>query len=203
MTALQTLHNRRLPITNYRTIVQSNEGPLKNLYYHLIKAPKTFETTTNNVFAISYLDEAPATIHSSTILGTLPAFEKESEQEEPGINDFKENSLFLELMHDTIKKALQEEGDEVITAEAVKRGSGWLHIQDERNVPPLGRIGDPDDIIASVMVENGKILPETYQRMPSYRLFTADGPPQLSRGLAQRLQAALQAQLREESKNTE
>jgi hypothetical protein len=36
---------------------------------------------------------------------------------------------FLELMHDTIQKALVEEADEAITAEAVKRGSGWLHIQ--------------------------------------------------------------------------
>ena len=28
---------------------------------------------------------------------------------------------------------------------------------DERNVPPLNRIGDPDDILASLRVENGKV----------------------------------------------
>jgi hypothetical protein len=28
---------------------------------------------------------------------------------------------------------------------------------DERNIPALGRIGDPDDILASVMVEDGKV----------------------------------------------
>ena len=28
---------------------------------------------------------------------------------------------------------------------------------DNRNVPALGRIGDPDDIIASVRVEEGKV----------------------------------------------
>ena len=28
---------------------------------------------------------------------------------------------------------------------------------DERNIPPLGRIGDPDDIIASVRVQDGKV----------------------------------------------
>jgi len=28
---------------------------------------------------------------------------------------------------------------------------------DERNIPPLNRIGDPDDILASVRVENGKV----------------------------------------------
>lgn len=29
--------------------------------------------------------------------------------------------------------------------------------EDERNVPALGRIGDPDDILASVRVEEGKV----------------------------------------------
>jgi len=28
---------------------------------------------------------------------------------------------------------------------------------DERNLPPLGRIGDPDDIIASVRVQDGEV----------------------------------------------
>ena len=28
---------------------------------------------------------------------------------------------------------------------------------DNRNIPALGRIGDPDDIIASVRVEEGKV----------------------------------------------
>ena len=33
----------------------------------------------------------------------------------------------------------------------------FVHGVDERNVPALGRIGDPDDIIASVRVEDGKV----------------------------------------------
>jgi len=28
---------------------------------------------------------------------------------------------------------------------------------DQRNIPALGRIGDPDDIIASVRVEEGRV----------------------------------------------
>jgi hypothetical protein len=28
---------------------------------------------------------------------------------------------------------------------------------DNRNVPALGRIGDPDDILASVLIEDGKV----------------------------------------------
>lgn len=33
----------------------------------------------------------------------------------------------------------------------------WLNALDDRNVPALGRIGDPDDIIASVRVEDGQV----------------------------------------------
>jgi len=39
--------------------------------------------------------------------------------------------------------------------------SSWFicayKLVDERNIPPLGRIGDPDDIIASVRVQEGKV----------------------------------------------
>jgi len=62
---------------------------------------------------------------------------------------------------------------------------------DQRNPPPLGRIGDPDDIIASVLVEEGTVKPETYQAMPSYRILTQDGvlslTPQLHQDLVQAL----------------
>ncbi|KAG9054008.1 hypothetical protein FS842_006487 [Serendipita sp. 407] len=131
-------------------------------------------------------------------MGVIPAIEAQEGAQEPGLNDFKANDKFLNLMHDTIQRALRDGADEAIQAEATQRGSGWLHIHDERNVPALGRIGDPDDIVASVMVENGKILSETYQRMPSYRLFTADGPPKLSPGLAHKLEEALLKEHRRE-----
>ncbi len=85
-------------------------------------------------------------------------------------------ALFLRLMHETVKNALKEGVDETVAAEALQRKSGWMHIHggllqlwsclmglfdssglDERNIPALGRIGDPDDILASVMVEDGKV----------------------------------------------
>jgi hypothetical protein len=36
-------------------------------------------------------------------------------------------------------------------------GLDLVHSLDLRVVPPLGRIGDPDDIIGSVRVEEGKV----------------------------------------------
>jgi hypothetical protein len=32
-----------------------------------------------------------------------------------------------------------------------------VRLIDNRNIPALGRIGDPDDILASVLVEDGKV----------------------------------------------
>ena len=70
-----------------------------------------------------------------------------------------------------------------------KRGT---HDTDQRNPPPLGRVGDPDDIIASVLVENSAVKPETYQPMPSYRMCTADGVLQLTPELLTGLVKALE-----------
>jgi hypothetical protein len=54
---------------------------------------------------------------------------------------------------------------------------------DERAVPPAGRIGETEDLIASIFVQDGKIVPSTYEPLPSYRLVTLNGPLVLPRGL--------------------
>lgn len=91
---------------------------------------------------------------------------------------------------------------------------------DDRNIPPLNRVGDPDDILASVRVQDGKaglffnpvslssdpddaalqILAATYQAMPSYRVCTAHGVTQLTEGLASKLRGLLEARAREEGR---
>jgi len=161
------------------TLSQGLEQPptLREIHYHLVQSR----------VAVSYLPEAPGSLKASTYIGSLPMLENE----EPGLNDFEPNPLFLEVLHSAIRKALRERTDGTVEGEALQLGSGWLHIQDQRNIPALGRVGDPDDIIASVRVEEGKILPETYQPMPSYRLCTTDGPPKLTEGLAKVLEGVL------------
>ncbi|CCA67401.1 hypothetical protein PIIN_01232 [Serendipita indica DSM 11827] len=208
---------RRVPLSS--TLRRANstrptsQPPLEELYYHLVPAPENLVHWSKKVFAVSFLPRPPSSVDGSkTILGVIPAIEAtengegqesavdqgQGKGQEPGLNDFKTNLGFLELMHDTIKKTLQDGGDEFVNAEAVNRKSGWMHIHDMRNVPALGRIGNPDDIIASVMV-----MAETYSKMPTYRLFTTDGPPKLTEGLARRLEEALQkAQAEEESSST-
>lgn len=71
-------------------------------------------------------------------------------------------------------------------------GNAETGVVDQRNPPALSRIGDPDDIIASVLVENSRIQPDTYQPMPSYRVCTADGVLQLTPAMLQDLVQALE-----------
>ncbi|KAI9348411.1 hypothetical protein BD770DRAFT_327308 [Pilaira anomala] len=60
---------------------------------------------------------------------------------------------------------------------------GWLHIGDERNPPPWGRINFPEDIIGSVEIHDGVIKEGSYQAMPAHRLMTNNGIFQLSEPL--------------------
>ncbi|OCH94570.1 hypothetical protein OBBRIDRAFT_789045 [Obba rivulosa] len=151
------------------------------------------------VFALSFLPDPPPVVLSSTVIGWLPAATPEA-SEEAGLNDFVENGAFRELLHEAVQSGLRDDVDDIQRNGAMQTQQGWMHIHDGRNVPALGRIGDPDDIIASVRVEDGKILAETYQPMPSYRLCTSDGVLQLTEGLAQRLKEILEARAAEEGR---
>jgi hypothetical protein len=152
-----------------------------DLFYHLLP-------TSPPTFALSFLPTPPPRPRSATILGWLPA----AAGEDAGLNDFSENPAFRPVLHSALRSALRDGADDVQAAAATQLHAGWLHIHDERNVPALGRIGDPDDIVATVLVEDGKILPETYQPMPAYRLCTADGVVHLTSGLTVRLRQVLE-----------
>ncbi|CDO77436.1 hypothetical protein BN946_scf184857.g43 [Trametes cinnabarina] len=177
------------------TVVHSFADPDRpDLFYHLFAAPTSISSSTP-VFALSFLSEPPPSVVSAAVIGWLPA---SGEGEQAGLNDFVENERFREALHEAVQSALRDGVDEVQKNGAIQLREGWMHIHDNRNIPALGRIGEPDDIIGSVRVENGEIMAETYQPMPSYRLCTADGVLQLTEGLAQRLVEVLQAKVREE-----
>jgi len=162
-----------------------------DLFYHLFEAPSAI-SATNHVFGLSFLETLKSTedARCARIIGYLPASEGERAIE-AGLNDFRENPGFRKILHKAIREGLEEGVDEVQTNGARQLQEGWMHIHDERNIPPSGRIGDPDDIIASVRVQGGKFLTETYQPMPAYRMCTSDGVLKLTEGLAQKLKQVL------------
>ncbi|KAF8556597.1 hypothetical protein OG21DRAFT_1506348 [Imleria badia] len=164
-----------------------------DLFYHLLPLPRDPDPSQSiPVYALSFLPAPPPSPRSATILGWLPAVTEGNEDVDAGLNDFVENPQFRPLLHEAVQQALREGADDVWTNSAIQIQQGWMHIHDYRNVPALGRIGDPDDIIASVLVQDSKILPDTYQAMPSYRFCTADGPTQLTEGLAKKLMSVLE-----------
>lgn len=98
---------------------------------------------------------------------------------------------FRDVLHEAIAAGLREGVDDIQINGATQLGDGWMHINgssnisffssvwsssmcmlviDARNIPALGRIGDPDDILGSVLVENGKVAIAT-----SYVPCTTDG----------------------------
>ncbi|ORY05656.1 hypothetical protein K493DRAFT_197356, partial [Basidiobolus meristosporus CBS 931.73] len=64
---------------------------------------------------------------------------------------------------------------------------GWLHISDERNPPPWGRIPLPEDIFGSVNVVDGEIIEGSYQRMLTHRIVSSNGLFKLSEPFHQKL----------------
>ncbi|KAF5392742.1 hypothetical protein D9757_000811 [Collybiopsis confluens] len=171
-----------------------------DLFYHFLEPPTPLSSSAP-AYALSFLPSPPPSAESSSIIGFLPAGTSDADQE-AGLNDFKENPKFRALLHEAIQSGLKADVDEVPRNGATQLQEGWMHIHDERNVPALGRIGDPDDILASVLVQDGKIVPDSYQPMPAYRLCTSDGITKLTEGLVGHLKKILEQRLETEMKNS-
>ncbi|KAG1822391.1 hypothetical protein EV424DRAFT_1321696 [Suillus variegatus] len=183
-----------------------------DLFYHPVSLP-----IVGSAYAVSFLTQPPPTPDSCSVLGWLPAETAGEADAEAGLNDFVENPKFRVIMHEAIQTGLQEKVDDIWINAALQLQQ-WLdaytryvtlplclrsvrtknNVVDSRNLPALGRIGDPDDIIASVLVQDSKILPDTYQSMPSYRLCTSDGPTLLTEGLAAKLKLVLEGDIARE-----
>ncbi|KAJ3576803.1 hypothetical protein NP233_g180 [Leucocoprinus birnbaumii] len=186
----QLRFNSSIPHTS-----QSFPDPSRSdLFYHIVQAPTPISKTLP-AYALSFFPQQPPSSASTTIIGWLPAQENLSLPTSSGGNvtlaDFVANPAFVQVLHSAIRDGLIEGVDEIQKATAMQTIQGWMHLHDQRNIPALNRIGDPDDIIGSVLVENSEILAETYQPMPAYRLVTADGLMQLTPGLAQKLKDVL------------
>ncbi|KAH8829114.1 hypothetical protein DL96DRAFT_1596717 [Flagelloscypha sp. PMI_526] len=144
------------------------------IFYHHFEAPNRI-SSQSPIFAVSFLKTRPLVgPESVTVAGWLPA------REDAGLNDFKENSKFINVLHKSIQETLNTNSDDIWRNAAVQLGSD------------LNRIGDPDDIIGTVLVENGRIQAQTYQSMPSYRICTGDGLTQLTPAMKAHLLQSLE-----------
>ena len=62
-----------------------------------------------------------------------------------------------------------------------------LNVQDQRVFTPYGRVADPEDILGVVRVHQGKLVPNSYEKMPTHRLLSMNGVFQLTDFLSQQL----------------
>ncbi|WVQ98091.1 hypothetical protein IAU59_005213 [Kwoniella sp. CBS 9459] len=152
-----------------------------HLYYH----------QNHTHLSLSFLSHPP-TPRSKTVLGYLPL-------REATLQDFKEEPRFLNVLHDAIKSGLEQGKAQTVIFEAETRPTdGWIHITDERALPPAGRIGETEDLIGSVYVQDGKVVASTYAPLPTYRTVTPNGVLTLPKGLDEHLISVLESIDKEE-----
>ncbi|WVF69767.1 hypothetical protein IAT40_004546 [Kwoniella sp. CBS 6097] len=153
-----------------------------HLYYH----------QNHTHLSLSFLPHPPSTPRSKTVLGYLPL-------RDATLQDFKEEPRFLDVLHDAIRSGLEQEKAQSVTFEAQTRPTdGWIHITDERALPPAGRIGETEDLIGSVYVQDGKVVASTYSPLPTYRTVTPNGVLTLPKGLDEHLISVLEGIDKEE-----
>jgi len=121
--------------------------------------------------SLSFLKPAQfnETEYPIAIIGWL----KSAEAEDIKPDNFVENEPFNRFLHKVI--AQNYVGDPTLQNAAKIHGDGFSHVIDWRNPPPHGRIPDPEDIFGTVQIEKGKLLPNTYQEMPTHRIVSSYG----------------------------
>jgi len=101
------------------------------------------------------------------------------------------NEGFRRFLHQVMRQA--GPADAGLKTAAQQQQKGWIYIIDLRTPQgPQGQV-PPEDIVGAFEVRDGQISPETYQPVAAYRLFTANGFPQLPPTLHAALHAALKA----------
>jgi hypothetical protein len=102
------------------------------------------------------------------------------------------NGQLHPLIHQVISKNIGF--DESFRAMALYQKSGFLNINDSRVFTPFGRVADPEDILGTIALDDGVMIPGTYEPMPTHRLYTSNGLFQLNDFLYSRLLESLENQ---------
>ena len=107
----------------------------------------------------------------------------------PTPENFRPNPRFIEFMHQVIRTGAPLDPD--LNATAREQGNGYVYIIDLRTPEgPLGQV-PPEDIIGAFQVQNGDIIPASYEANNLHRVFTTNGlislPPSLHAAFVARL----------------
>lgn len=101
-------------------------------------------------------------------------------------SEFKVNTSFMEHLNDTCLNFAHE--DPMLSAMAATQDSGHIHIADEKNPPPFGRIPYPEDIIGTMRIEHGALVKGSFVPMrEAYRPVSGNGIVKVSEFLENKL----------------
>ncbi|KLT43291.1 hypothetical protein CC85DRAFT_284636 [Cutaneotrichosporon oleaginosum] len=165
-----------------------------HLYYHASPPPPAAPQS----LILTFTPGRPTEFLSFLPLGSTPVLPSGR----PDLTAFQEHPYFRSVFNAAIRDALDKGGNKGLEYEAARRGSdGYITIKDERAVPDHDRTGPPEDIIGSVFVKDGKIVPSTYEPLPTYRLVTPTGVCRLPHGLDSHLMNMLNAIAEQEAEN--
>ncbi|GAA5968805.1 hypothetical protein JCM11641_000738 [Rhodosporidiobolus odoratus] len=170
-----------------------------NLYYHKL-------SPTSTSYSLSYLPNPPPDLpFSPTTLGILsplppcrlssssfdqPPQHQQETHDLPPITprNFQDNPEWTKLVHEVLKHNVQHDPWMQTLAKSVQGNDTFIHIADARAPADANRQPHPQDVIASVLVQNGKIVPESYEaNKAAYRLVSQDGLQRLPSGLHEKV----------------
>jgi hypothetical protein len=111
--------------------------------------------------------DAASGLPSEAIVGSLRDAKGAIEPE-----NFAANPLFGEFLHHVIERHATR--SQAFRDEARRLRAGWLFVTDLRTAHPEGPV-PPEDILGAFRIENGEVLPHSYQRSDRHRLLTERG----------------------------
>lgn len=108
--------------------------------------------------------------------------------------DFKEIPQFLPIAQSVIAENIHNCPYYAPLAEAqAGEGDMFFHVFDLRAPPPAGRIPYVEDILGTLRLEEGKVVPKSYQPNSMYRVATHDGVFTVSSYLTKLIRKAVES----------
>ncbi|KAI9326401.1 hypothetical protein BDR26DRAFT_135277 [Obelidium mucronatum] len=114
-----------------------------------------------------------------------PAAASTTSQPLPTVTNFTPNQKFEDLLHKVLKEKIHL--DDGWKAMAQNQKEGYLNISDVRVFTPWGRVSDPEDLFGAVLLKEGVIVENSYQKMGTHRLVSGNGLFQVSELLHEKL----------------
>jgi hypothetical protein len=86
---------------------------------------------------------------------------------------FTPNQEFNSLLYSSISKNINTCPIHIAQAKLLKQG--YMNINDERTLVSFGRTAESEDIFGVVRVDDGVMKPNSFEEMPTHRIYTTQG----------------------------